>query len=451
MAYLYHLIAFFLFFFPSFSFASVWAGPGSAPVGWIDLAGWIKHEDGTSTRAFADQNGTTARVTLTSAPKGITTTSTALVQTSKGITAMDIVKTANVNTARLGSSMVDLAKRAGPLGMTLTAVSLVCELTSICKDALGNWSITSNDDLPDYPSSTSSIGYYYVAGINTPPYRYPSAETACSSAASKDKFWGNGFTGSGSGTGPNACTVTKTSDGTTNKTSITFASFSCPEHYAVSGSACVLTGATPRTPNDADWSSKQDKLNDDRVTPHLIDAGAPVPVNPVPTLTPDQKKGLGLDSKPTMDSSGNVTGREDTTTEIEAVDAGTPENPGGVIIKETKTTVKYDNSNTQISSTTNTSYTNQPEPQQPQGFTISFDTVPEATLPTYNVPNTFGSTSWGSGSCPPNIDIPTSKMTITIPTEPVCDMAEMINPFVLLICSIISIYIVAGVRGGNAT
>lgn len=51
---------------------------------------------------------------------------------------MDIVKTANVNTARLGSAMVGLAKKSGPLGMTLTAAALVCELTEICNQT-GQW------------------------------------------------------------------------------------------------------------------------------------------------------------------------------------------------------------------------------------------------------------------------------------------------------------------------
>ena len=87
MAHLYRLIAFLCFFYPSISFSQsvVWTGTGPAPVGFIDLAGWVKNADGTSTRAFSDGNGTTARVTLTSAPKGITTTSTAVVQTSKGV------------------------------------------------------------------------------------------------------------------------------------------------------------------------------------------------------------------------------------------------------------------------------------------------------------------------------------------------------------------------------
>ena len=448
MAHLHRLTAFLCFLcflYPSLCFSE------AAPVGAVDLAGWIKGADGTYSKAFTNADGTASRVSLTSAPKGITTTSTALVQTSKGITAMDIVKTANVNTARLGSAMVGLAKKAGPVGLTLTAAALVCDLTTICKDLAGNWSITSNDSLPDYPSTTATVGYYFVAGINSSPYRYPSPEVACSSAASKDKFWGNGFTGSGSGTGPSACTVTKTSDGSTNITSITYASGSCPEFYSSSGSSCVLNGAIPRAPTDTDWDAKKDKLNDDRVTPHLIEADEPLPTDSVPTLTPDQKKQLGLDSVPTKDSSGNITGRQDTTTEIEAVDAGTSDNPGRVIIKETKTTINYDNSNTQISSTTSTSYTNQPDTKQPSGFTISFDTVPEATLQTYNVPNTFGSTSWGSGSCPPNIDVPLLHMTMHIPTQPVCDTAVMINPFVLLISTLIGIYIIAGVRGGSTT
>ncbi|MBK9663341.1 MAG: hypothetical protein IPO71_10135 [Nitrosomonas sp.] len=191
-------------------------------------------------------------------------------------------------------------------------------------------------------------------------------------------------------------------------------------------------------------------LNDQRFVPELNEKGADIPTG-VPTLTPNQKKQLGLDSVPTKDSSGNITGREDTTTEIEAVDAGTSDNPGRVIIKETKTTIKYDTNNTQISSTTNTSYSSQPQEKEPSQFTISFDTVPEATLPSYSVPNTFNSDSWGSGTCPPNIDVSLTNHSFTIPTQPVCDTAEMINPFTLLLASIISVYIIAGVRGGSAT
>lgn len=439
MAHLHRLIAFLCFLYPSLCFSE------AAPVGTVDLAGWIKGADGTYSKAFTNADGTASRISLTSAPKGITTTSTALVQTSKGITAMDIVKTANVNTARLGSAMVGLAKKAGPVGMTLTAATLVCELTNICNQA-GEWIFNNPySNSTDYPPSTA-VGFYITGGMNGT--QAPSQSLSCSLAAGKQL--------AGSTTtliNPTTCEE-KTSAGVFFRNIAVYwvGSGSCLEHYSLVGSNCVLTeSATTGAPSATDWNNAAPKLNDDRVTPHLIEADEPLPTDSVPTLTPGQKKQLGLDSAPTKDSNGNVTGREDTVTEIEPVDAGTSDNPGRVIIKETKTTIKYDNSNTQISSTTNTSYTSQPESNQPSGFSISFDTVPEATLQTYNVPNTFGTSSWGSGSCPPMIDVPTSKMTIHIPTQPVCDMAVMINPFVLLISSLISIYIVAGVRGGNAT
>lgn len=420
MAHLYRLIAFLCFLYPSLCFSQ------SAPVGAVDLAGWIKGADGFYSKAFTNADGTMSRIELTSAPKGISTTSTALVQTSKGITAMDIVKTANVHTARLGSSMVSLAKSAGPLGMTLTAAALVCDLTNICNKA-GEWVLSQVDfggtGSGSYSTCEQAMGL-------------PAGDTN-STCTAINKAYPNVSWFRSPAQPPKSAGCTGVGGVSWTYTALAFTCKNAP------------TNDVPVTQND--WDGAASKLNDDRVTPHLIEAGKPVPTDSVPKLTPDQKKQLGLDSVPTKDSSGNVTGRQDTSTEIEAVDAGTSDNPGRVIIKETKTTINYDNSNTQISSTTSISYTDQPEPQQPQGFTISFDTVPEATLPTYNVPNTFGSTSWGAGSCPSNIDVTLTNFSFVIPTQPVCDTAEMINPFVLLISSLIGIYIIAGVRGGSAT
>lgn len=442
MAHFYRLTAFLCFLYPSLCFSEIGA---------VDLAGWIKGADGTYSKAFTNADGTSSRISLTSAPKGITTTSTALVQTSKGITAMDIVKTANVNTARLGSAMVGLAKKAGPVGMTLTAAALVCELTDICNQA-GQWMM--NPPAPSYEPNSypASNGQWTAWGsrtVATPEGGCRDAERITVSVGSTTEFtfdhieyiddnnykcFAKRITGSGVFYASNTSKIA-----------------GCAPGYTLSGANCLKNGVTPVPATNTDLDNAASKLNDDRVTPHLIEADEPLPTDSVPTLTPGQKKGLGLDSVPTKDSNGNVTGREDTMTEIEAVDAGTSDNPGRVIIKETKTTIKYDTNNTQISSTTNTSYTNQPDTKQPSGFTISFDTVPEATLPTYNVPNTFGSTSWGSGSCPPNIDVPLLHMTMHIPTQPVCDTAVMINPFVLLISTLIGIYIIAGVRGGSTT
>lgn len=107
-------------------------------------------------------------------------------------------------------------------------------------------SVYSRICAPGELTTTPSVGYYYVAGINS--YKYPSPSIACSSAASIDKFWGDGYTGSGSGTGPTACTVTKTSTGTTFlQASITFSAGTCPTGFVLDGSICRNT-CTPEEP-----------------------------------------------------------------------------------------------------------------------------------------------------------------------------------------------------------
>ncbi|MDV6342939.1 virulence factor TspB C-terminal domain-related protein [Nitrosomonas sp. Is24] len=439
MAHLHRIIAIFCFLYPSITFATLGNG-----VGEVNLAGWIKQTDGTYAKAFTNADGTGSKVTLTSAPKGITTTSTALVQTSKGAIGMDIEKTVNVATSRLGPTVAAFAKKAGPLGMALTAASLVCDLTNICNQA-GQWVFNNPYSDPTYFPSSTAVGFYIAGGRN--------GTQSASLAQSCKLLAGLDLAGSTTTLEGSTCHEYAPAGYLWRNVGVYWVnSGACPTHYTLSGSSCVLSESSGSgAPTASDWDSAATKLNDDRFTPHLIDAGESVPTDAVPTLTADQKRNLGVDVEPTKDASGNVTGRKETTTSVEVVDNGTADKPGSVIVKETKTTITYNNSNTVIDSTSSTSYQNQPDTKQPSGFTISFDTVPEAKLETYNVPNTFGTTSWGSGSCPPDIDVPISKMTIHIPTQPVCDTALMIQPFVLLLSSLIGIYIIAGVRGGSAT
>lgn len=403
--------------------ASVFAQ--SAPVGAIDLAGWIKGADGTYTKAFGGSS-----LTLTSPPSGLTTTSTALVNTSKGVVPFEINKTASVDVGRIGSTVGKFAKRVGPVAMALATAELICDLAKICNQG-GSWFTTNVETLPAgntqwtcYGSSVLSLSV--CRNDHTLGWACSDSNITCTDDA----------------VAPDGLTYTfKRSVNGGPQTTITLAR-NAPWVPSSSGSTATT---------DADWTSKASVLNDTRFVPKLIDADEDVPSG-VPTLTANQKKALGLDSVPTKDSNGNITGRADTATEIEAVDAGSSDNPGRVIIKETKTTINYDTNNTQISTNTSTSYTQQPESKDPPQYTISFDAVPEATLQTYNVPNTFSSESWGSGTCPPDINVSLSGgHHLTIPTQPVCDTAVMINPFTLLLASIISVYIVAGVRGGSAT
>lgn len=414
---------------------------GVAPIGAIDLAGWIKNESGTYTKAF----GETARVTLTSPPSGISTTSSALVNTSKGVQAFDIIKTATVDTGRVGSIMANFAKRVGPVGMALTTASLICDLTEIC-DVNGVFekftSVTGTDAIKTH------IGWCVSNGGSTPCFQDKDfdasvrAANACFSAVPSNCQLGQ---------------VEERRDGSNNLLGLNYKLTFISDGSSTGFMQATFMGSyTPPAPSSSpatssDWDSKASLMNDDRFASELISKGESVPASGVPTLTADQKKGLGLDSKPTRDTNGNVTGREDTMTEIEAVDAGSVDNPGRVIIKETQTTVKYDLNNNVLSTNTNTSYSNQPQPSQPQpsNFEIKFDDVPPAELQTHVVPVAFTPDSWGSGTCPPDVEIAISLLTFSIPSQPVCSTAEMINPFVLTLASIMAIYIISGVRGGQ--
>ncbi len=424
---------------------SCFADPGE-----IDLAGWIKNEAGTYTKAFSDSSGT-SRVTLNSPPTTLSNTSTAMVQTSKGLQSFDITKTADVDVSRVGKVVRGLAVLGGPVGMAITAASLVCELTTICNQA-GQWMMepTASPDNPNsYPTAN---GKWW--GWDTSYYATP--EAACKDSARLTMNVGATavfhHTETIDSTQVKCFATMPAYPGTIFFASNTTKSAGCAAGYTVSGSNCVKTGVVPQPVTESDWNAKESLLNDARFVPELNEKGLPIPTSGIPTLNADQKKRLGVDSEPTRDTAGNVTGRQETVKEIEAVDAGTSANPGRVIIKETTTTIKYDNNNTQISSNTQTSYSSQPETTKPQTFEIKFDEVPPAELPTHNVQATFSSTSWGEGTCPPDIPISISyyPVNLVIPTTPVCDTAEMLNPFVLLLASIAGIYIVSGVRSTEA-
>lgn len=441
------LILVFLFF-PALASAQVWTGTGPAPAGYIDLAGWIKNADGTSSRAFSDGNGTR------SIPNNntVSVTSNALVNTSKGQHLMEINKTAAVDVNRMGAAVAKFAKRVGPVGMAVGTASLICELSDIC-NIDGIWTVEGTDPLPGQPDVYPATDGKWSGWTQTNGQlnHYSSPQSGCAdpqrlaqnihpTATYERADYFNDTTYKCYGRYlNNVYYASNTSKGT-----------GCADGYQLIGSDCIKSGVVvAHQATDTDWLNKQPLLNDPRFTPDLEAGKEEIPTG-IPTLTPGQKKELGVESTPTKDPQGNITGREDTITELEPIDAGTADKPGLVIIKETKTTVKYDTNNTQISTTTSTSYSSPPPPDKPPTqFEIKFDGVDPVELPTHNVPNTFASTSWGDGTCPADIDLDLNLGHFVIPTTPICDTAEMLNPFVLALSALFSIYIVAGVRTSN--
>lgn len=407
---------------------------------YIDLDGWSKGTDGTYTQKFGSST-----VTLTSAPKGITTTSMALVPTSKGTFELPISKTATVDTARLGANVASFAKKVGPLGMALTAADLVCTLSNICNQA-GQWMMAGSDPLPGQPNSyPATDGKWW--GWNSS--YYSTVEGACSDPARLAANVGTGYVFDHSEivtADTYKCYARRLSDSLVFYASNATRSSGCASQYTLVGTDCVKDGVTQsHVATDSDWTSKQSLLNDDRFTPHLLDASEALPVG-LPVTPAGQTLKIGQQSTPVRDASGNVTGRDDSVTTIEAVDAATAEAPGRVIVKETTTTTRYDNNNTVINTSTSTSYSATPTESKPQNYEIKYDTVAPAELSTYQIPNTFTNTSWGSGTCPSDITVVTSIKTFAIPSQPICTAAEMLHPFVLLLATITGIFIISGVR-----
>ncbi len=326
-----------------------------------------------------------------------------VLQTSKGAFEVTLNRAAAVDVSRVGKAVRGLALLGGPVGLSLTAASLVCELTTICEQA-GQWMMGSDPGIEGYPSGTDTVGYYYVAGINSSPYRYPTASIACSSAAGV--FWGEGKTGSGSGVGGAACTVTTTSDGSSFQTSIAFSTGSCPENYLVNGSSCALQGnSTPTVPTAQDWDAKQSLLNDDRFVPELFDKGASIPVS-TPTFSGSSPviSSMGSTTKTLKDGAGNVTGTEVTTDILTVTDAATAENPNRMSVTQSTITNTYNTSNVLTGSTTTVTEPLQPPPKT-ENIEVEFDAMTDQPLETQEISAVFSHTSWGSGSCPADREI----------------------------------------------
>lgn len=367
-----------------------------------------------------------------------------IIQTSKGALEVTLNRIAAVDVTRLGNAVSKFSQRVGPLSMALATVDLICTLSSICKSASGLWEIPADPVISGYPTTLSTKGYYYIAGINSDPYKYPSPETGCRNAASVDKFWGNGYTGSGSGTGASACTTTKTADGTTNQTSISFSNNTCPAHYSVSGTTCVLTGnPNATTPTATDWANKASLLNDSRFTPDLFNANENVPITtPVLSGSP-VSVGLGTTTKTLKDGSGTVTGSESAVTSLSITDGATNNTPNVINITETTINTTYNTSNVVTGSTTTISDPVQPiPPNKTDPLEIKFDTVNDTPLTQKVVTAPFTTTSWGSGECPPDIAMNLTRGNYSIDSQPFCDFAISLKPVLLLVAALAGTYIV---------
>jgi len=368
------------------------------------------------------------------------------IPTSKGSFATDLVRTAPIDIPRIGASVASIAKLAGPIGLTLTAVDLICQLSSIC-NVDGVWN-TSNvpPQFVTYPK-TIPQEYYCVNNQcvrNTVPIDGPTVDIACHKMADS---LGWSYVSS------NSTQCVLLFNGNNQYLSVSKFTNHCPTDYILtSGTSCTLNVLTTNTPTTtSDWDSKVTLLNDARFVDSFLEKGNPVPVG-TPVLPNPVNVPLGSETTTTKDGAGNVTGTQTTIKNAQISQPSSSENPTNSpsLIKITEnTTINNYNTSNQLTSSTST-VTNNPqpvqEPQKQEPITISIDNVPDQALQTYAVPGTFTFTSWGSGSCPADKTWSTMFGTHSFSYELTCDFATTFRPILLAIAAIVSFMIVASTR-----
>ena len=409
---------------------------------------------GEHTGIIKDSNGNYYRVNPAGTVSAIKTgtdlvvTEKINIPTSKGNFAVDLLRNVTADIPRMGKAVRNVAIATGPVGLTISAVQLICDLTTICNQA-GQWMMGGSDPYPTLPNSYPASDGRWWGWDNV---WFPDPQSACSyqrrldtnvavGAVFHHMEQANATQYKCYATHPNyGSTIFYASNATLNT--------GCASQYTLSGTECTKTGLTQaHVPTASDWDTKEALLNDARFIDTLLEKNQPLPVG-TPTITTPQQVPIASETKTLKDGSGNVTGTETTTTEAVISQPSAAENPTGspTIIKvlENSTVNNYNTSNQLTSSTTTVSSNTPPAP--PQAITISIDNVPDVPLQTVAVPGTFSFTSWGSGSCPADKTWTTMFGTHQFSYQLTCDFAGMAKPIILLIAAIVSIMIVASIR-----
>lgn len=360
--------------------------------------------------------------------------------TSKGSFSADLARTVAVQVPRVGKAVRTLAVASGPIGMTLTAVSLVCELTNICNvDGIFNQftSLTGGDAIETH------VGWCVSNGSQIPCY--PDKDLRAAVQAANACFSAN----------PSNCEYGDTEPRYSGQTLIGAfyrLKFKSDGSYSAPIAASFMGTYTPPSPTSSpatasDWDSKESLLNDERFISELLSVNAPVPVGN-PSLSAPVSVPIGSNTKTIKDANGNVTGTETTTSEATISEPTSGENPSGspTIIKivENHTTNNYNTNNELTGSTTTTSGGTEQQQPQSQSVEIEIDNIEATPLQERAVPFPFETDSWGSGSCPSDRTVNYHYGTLNLTFEPACQFAEGIKPIVLILAGFIAMFIIMG-------
>lgn len=339
---------------------------------------------------------------------------------------MTIPATISPNVARVAQSVVLLARIAGPVGLGVNLLSILCSETSLCSSASSPSTLVKNS-LGGYCNTSGSVNPQYACGqatcdARTAEINYPHATYVPKSfgdtgnivriaECKNDAYW------QGVQPGQVVGTVYKRLDGSTVSAP--------PVEGDFNDAISKLTAATSRMAD---------------IVSGLQGQGQPVPIDK-PVLSPSSVSSPA-DTVVNRDAQGNITNTTTTTTTTNSspVTNNKTENTTN-ITQTTITTVT--NSSGGVTSTT----TKAAEPPKPDDPDIQFDKVDDVPLEKQELPLSMPApSSWGEGSCPGDPSVSVMGHPITVPVHVVCAYMEGVRGAVIAVFALISAYIVIGVK-----
>jgi len=332
--------------------------------------------------------------------------------------------TIDVSPTKSAGALVQLARLSSPLMLGITGLSLLCDLASICKSTTdpNKWVYKQSGGQFD-PSGNGSI-YCEDNPLGTDRYvRF---------AGGLFRIW--------------------TIDGNPSNP---YHANNCPKPgggwYGVYRQRVdTLPPASERDVTNQDWdnavsrlSNSVDRLSD--IVSVLQDNNVPVPVN-TPRVSPVSVTSPPL-TKVIRDSLGNPIGTVTQTT-ITNVSPVSSVNNTDVVVNVTQTTItNYYNSDGNLEK----SESDDGEPPPPEDYDVTFDSVSDVDLQHKDISPTLNVSSWGDGSCPPDLSVSILGHTVVLPVHHVCDYMIQMRTAVMLVFALISSYIVVGVSRGGST
>lgn len=424
------LILFLTVSFPSVVFASV-AGTEVA-----NIQSWLMNTTDNQLMVKPNpQTDTYSRNYVTQDNRYVNVVSKADYRAINGrIYPITIEKTGEIDGSKVGKAVVRMAKFLPPLALGVEVYNLVCELSDICKkDNADEWEkVTQDYELLDPSTNTtdcSSIpqgaSYIDYSAGNYLEIQRIDSYVHCP---------GN----------PNL-----SNQGYTIQTYCATPGGSC-SYQAIWHKNVSTLPETQRAPvTDSDWTNAETQLNDPRFDEPLLANGQAVPLKNLPIFGNNPPVQLSDSETVIRDSQGNITGTRRTITQLELSDGATSSQPGRVTGTETQTQTDYDTQGQPTGTTIIETTPPPPEkPTEPTETQVQFDTVPDdVQIPTVEHPVTFDSTSWGAGFCPQSPTMTTfTGHQLIFDLQPACDTASQLRPFVLIIATIISAFIIIGAK-----